>query len=334
MPSASAPKPSPAKPAPSTTPSTTPPLAHPRPQRATPLPTPRPRADGDEEITTALVGPDNICGYVDGRPGASFYCPAGNNCVLFTARTTLTGAVACCNTDACNLRLTCMDYNQVVNSKQCDNGCMVDAFTLKCTDSARPFCNTASFATSIFDYWCNDLDLSSAQTLFTTFLGQTGRSFEPLPSPPPSTSKKVNAGAIAGGVVGGLAGLALLGLAAFFLIRRRNNNNAASTSPMQPQMVYAPLPGQPQFPNTTPSPGRLPVGPDRMSSISPHHGDPRASTLVNSPTLSTTSGAAFSPYPQQGVPGQPQPYAPNQAHVHEAGGDAADHHRGQIHELH
>lgn len=81
--------------------------------------------------TTAYVGPDNICGYIEGRPGASLYCPAGANCVLFTAQPTMTGAVACCNTDACNIRLTCLDYNQVISQSLCDNGCMVDAFTLK-----------------------------------------------------------------------------------------------------------------------------------------------------------------------------------------------------------
>ncbi|PKS09734.1 hypothetical protein jhhlp_004355 [Lomentospora prolificans] len=223
-------------------------------------------ARADSTTTTVYVGPDNICGYIDGRPGASLYCPAGANCVLFTAQPTMSGAVACCNADACNLRLTCMDYNQVVSSSLCDNGCMVDAFTLKCTNSLRPYCNTASFSSNIFDYWCNDVSISSTQTVLTAYEGQTSRDFSPLaldsttsleipsstvingpdptddttdddddeetptPTPTEAPKKKTNAGAIAGGVVGGIAGLGLIGLGAFFLFRKRKNDKTAAAA--------------------------------------------------------------------------------------------------------
>lgn len=106
-----------------------------------PLPTKAPaspgallvRDDDDEtsSVETALFGPDSVCGYISGLPGASFYCPASYQCIFFTAKTTQDGNVACCNTDACAAKLTCMDYQQVVESSRCDDGCMVDPFTLK-----------------------------------------------------------------------------------------------------------------------------------------------------------------------------------------------------------
>jgi hypothetical protein len=102
----------------------------------TPIPTSAPeiplelvrRAD---DKTTVLVGPDNLCGYISDSPGASFFCPAGFNCILFPPQSTLSGEVACCNPGSCNLRLTCLDLNQISTSSSCDNRCKVDPFTLK-----------------------------------------------------------------------------------------------------------------------------------------------------------------------------------------------------------
>ncbi|SPO05727.1 uncharacterized protein DNG_08414 [Cephalotrichum gorgonifer] len=138
---------------------------------------------------TVLAGPDSICGYVDGRPGASFFCPRDNRCFFFTSKATMTGAVACCNTDQCNLRLRCLDYVDVVTSSLCDNGCMADAFTLKCTEQSLPYCNTASFSSGIFDYWCAAASISTPQSLTTAYTGQSAdRSFTPLVLTDPTTT--------------------------------------------------------------------------------------------------------------------------------------------------
>lgn len=87
--------------------------------------------DDTSSIDTALIGPDNTCGYISKRPGASFYCPASYTCIFFTAKSNLPGNVACCNENDCGAKITCMDYQQVVESSRCDDGCMVDPFTLK-----------------------------------------------------------------------------------------------------------------------------------------------------------------------------------------------------------
>lgn len=175
------------------------------------------RDDDDDESTvdTVLVAPDSVCGYISGRPGAEFYCPASDQCILFTAKEDLPGNVACCNTDSCSAQITCMDYKDIVESSSCDDGCMVDSFTLKwyvqvllprsprgtvhlpyppttykrwgapadpaSTDSDLPYCNTVSFSSDIYDYACNNVDISTPQAVWTTYQGQTsGRTFTPL----------------------------------------------------------------------------------------------------------------------------------------------------------
>ncbi|KAF9870528.1 hypothetical protein CkaCkLH20_12018 [Colletotrichum karsti] len=130
--------------------------------------------------TTVLVAPDNTCGYISGRAGAAYTCGTAASCIFFTSATR-PGFVACCDADDCGARRTCYDARQVSTSSLCDGGCMVDKFTLKCTNTARPFCNTISFPGSIFDYWCNTVDISTVQAAVTTFEGQTGRTWVPLP---------------------------------------------------------------------------------------------------------------------------------------------------------
>lgn len=50
-----------------------------------------------------------------------------------------------------------------------------------------PFCNTVSFSSSIYDFWCNSLDISTAQSATTAYSGQD-RSFSPLALDSASTS--------------------------------------------------------------------------------------------------------------------------------------------------
>lgn len=111
-----------------------------------PLPTKAPsppgallaRDDETSSIETALMAPDNVCGYISGRPGAEYGCAPSAQCVFFTAKTTQDGNLVCCNTDTCAGQITCMDYQQVVESSRCDDGCMVDTFTLKWYVSSWP----------------------------------------------------------------------------------------------------------------------------------------------------------------------------------------------------
>ncbi|KAH0442241.1 hypothetical protein CcaCcLH18_01679 [Colletotrichum camelliae] len=130
--------------------------------------------------TTVLVAPDNTCGYISGRAGAAYTCGSAASCIFFTSTSRVKGFVACCDADDCGARRTCYDARQISSSSVCDNGCMVDKYTLKCTNTARPYCNTISFSGSVFDYWCNTIEISTAQAAVTTFEGQTGRTWVPL----------------------------------------------------------------------------------------------------------------------------------------------------------
>ncbi|KAI1139565.1 hypothetical protein F5Y05DRAFT_326947 [Hypoxylon sp. FL0543] len=129
---------------------------------------------------TVLVGPDNTCGYFDGRAGAVYSCNGKDvTCALVT--TSSYGAVACCDGDDCGLRVACIDYREFMLSSACDNGCVQDTFTVKCTKSSAPFCGTVTFFDGIVDYYCDTLSASTPQQLYTTYDGETdGRSFTPV----------------------------------------------------------------------------------------------------------------------------------------------------------
>lgn len=50
------------------------------------------------------------------------------------------------------------------------------------TNSDSPYCNTVSFHSDIYGYWCNDADISTPQAAYTTYEGQSStRKFTPLP---------------------------------------------------------------------------------------------------------------------------------------------------------
>ncbi|KAI0124938.1 hypothetical protein BJ170DRAFT_482691 [Xylariales sp. AK1849] len=132
-----------------------------------------------DEVETILVGPDNTCGYVSGLLGAAYTC--GNTAAYCAFVTTASyGAVACCDTAECAFRVDCVDYQQI-SSSQCDNGCMVDAFTVKCTNTALPYCGTIVFSSSITDYFCQDISYSTSMVALTTWIGETdGREYSEL----------------------------------------------------------------------------------------------------------------------------------------------------------
>ncbi|KAG9257411.1 uncharacterized protein F5Z01DRAFT_385953 [Emericellopsis atlantica] len=150
-------------------------------------------SNDNEDGTTVLIAPDNTCGFISARPGALFACSPTYSCVFFTASAPLTGNVACCDDFQCGARISCIDYDSYYSSSACDDGCRVDAFTVKCMDSAMPYCNTISFADDIYDYWCNSLDISTAQSASTAYSGQTGRQFSPLPLDDPESSLTLEA---------------------------------------------------------------------------------------------------------------------------------------------
>ncbi|KAI1765844.1 hypothetical protein GGR53DRAFT_464973 [Hypoxylon sp. FL1150] len=133
-----------------------------------------------QEGQTVLIGPDNTCGYVDGRAGAVYSCNGKDlTCALVTA--SAYGAVACCDAEDCGIRVACIDYNEFVSSSACDVGCIQDTYTVKCTSIAAPYCGTVTFFDGIEDYYCDELSYSTPQQLYTTYDGEDdGRTFSPV----------------------------------------------------------------------------------------------------------------------------------------------------------
>lgn len=126
------------------------------------------RATGDE---TVLIGPDNTCGYVSGRPGAPITCNGAYTCALIYGEDY--GRAGCYSDPNYGIRATCYDYRQVYAQSACDDGCLQDTYTLKCTETTASYCNTITFFSGIIDYFCAELSISTPQQLYTTYIGQT-----------------------------------------------------------------------------------------------------------------------------------------------------------------
>ncbi|KAH7244260.1 uncharacterized protein BKA55DRAFT_704103, partial [Fusarium redolens] len=244
-----------------------------------------------EEIAITIA-PDNTCGYISERLGASRACPIDDWCYFFPpmpAQSFTNGGVLCCGETSCQYHATCINSEEYFVSSKCDGGCEVDNYTLKwqltpfsshaITDSASPYCNTVSWEGSTFDYWCNDLDISTAQSAALTYKGQTSREFSTInerdyssllsqmaeaqtegsinaeatgTATSQSTATETNkdsgssgtpVGAIAGGAVGGVAALALIGVAVFFFLRRKKKQNKTSSSSEYQQAPGGDKPG-------------------------------------------------------------------------------------------
>ncbi|KAF4997273.1 hypothetical protein FDECE_12133 [Fusarium decemcellulare] len=321
-----------------------------------PVPTTPPRVhdlfrrankDKDEEGTTVLMAPDATCGYISGRAGAAYTCGVDATCLFLTSSAGGDGAVACCDTVECNYRASCVDFNDYFQSSKCNDGCEVDAFTLKCTDTALPYCNTISFDGGIIDYWCNNVEISTLQKAKTTYDGQTGGvSFSEVALTDSSseitfattgtlahgasvtadaasdatadasateTSKKDDdksstpVGPIVGGVVGGIGAIGLLGLGAFFFLRRRGNKQAANPP------AYPPTPMQ-QQPGTGPG-GYNPVPQNMASYYDPKNPYPSPGQQFGAPVVAYYPVQPGTPDPNGQTHHSPPPQDPRLAHA-------------------
>ncbi|CAH0001664.1 unnamed protein product [Clonostachys byssicola] len=219
------------------------------------------RADG----LTAVVASDNTCGFVSALQGAYYTCIGSDySCALIPGAGSSTGNVGCCNTKACTVRRGCVDYAAYYSSSACDDACRLDAFTVKCLNSATPYCNTISFSGGIVDYWCNNQEIASAQAAFTTYSGGPNRVYKTTvlfeessssssesssssssssatssstssSASSSSTSDSSNGGssksgggapigAIVGGVVGGVAAIGIIGIIVWLILRKKRSN--------------------------------------------------------------------------------------------------------------
>ncbi|KAF4439811.1 hypothetical protein F53441_12481 [Fusarium austroafricanum] len=285
------------------------------------------------EGVTITIAPDATCGYIAEKLGASRVCPKSDDyCLMFPpvpSEGFSQGGIICCNEGPCTFHSSCINSEDYFTSSKCDDGCAVDNFILKCTNSAKPFCNTVSWEGSTFDYWCNDRDISTAQSAALTYEGQNlkDRGLKTLDEEKynsimaqmtqtesateseatasetsnDSGSSKTPVGAIAGGTVGGVAALALLGVAIFFFLRRKKKQNQASNPP-----AYQQAPGGTDNKTAPWSPGQ--------QQGAPYYYDP------NTPSTAYTSPNPM--YSQAG--GYPAGYPPQQPAIHEAGGNTIE----------
>ncbi|KAI1095434.1 hypothetical protein F5B19DRAFT_344475 [Rostrohypoxylon terebratum] len=130
------------------------------------------RANGQ----TVLVAPDNTCGYINGRSASGYTCNGRDyTCALVT--TSSVGAVACCDGGDCGLRVACVDYIDYEYSSACDANCAQDTYTVKCTHLTAPYCGTVTFFSGISDFFCDTESVSTPWQLYTTYSGETGRTF-------------------------------------------------------------------------------------------------------------------------------------------------------------
>ncbi|TGJ79483.1 hypothetical protein E0Z10_g9285 [Xylaria hypoxylon] len=132
------------------------------------------QSNGDQVV---LIGPDNTCGYVSGRAGAPITCNNDYTCAFVYDDSY--GRAGCCQGDDCGIRNTCLDYDQVYSTSLCDNGCLQDTYTVKCTEASAPYCATLTWFSGVIDFLCADRAVSTPQQLYTTYIGESdGRSFE------------------------------------------------------------------------------------------------------------------------------------------------------------
>jgi hypothetical protein len=147
------------------------------------------------------------------------------------------------------------------------------------TNSDAPYCNTVSWKGNTLDYWCNDLDITTAQSAALTYNEQkepvrfttaneedissidaqmsrakTGGTVDPGPTQTSqSTATETNnddggskppVAVIVGGTVTGVVVLAAMGLGLFFLMRRKKNKSKAK-SPSDVQQTENKAPWSP-----------------------------------------------------------------------------------------
>ncbi|KAI8668289.1 hypothetical protein NCS55_00854200 [Fusarium keratoplasticum] len=236
--------------------------------------TPAPSLDDlhrrEDKKMTVTRAPDEICGFISERPGATFGCSLGDYCYFFppaSQQTPQHNRVVCCGEGECQWFSTCYNFEEYYTSRKCTDGCEVDNYILKCTGTDLPYCNTVSWEGNTVDYACNDVDITTTMSAALTYKGQKNSRkfftmndeqvsalFQGLDGPasttegsdstatkgsaPAATEAKdsdggsgTNTGAIVGGVVGGVGAIALFAVAILLFLRMRKKKKAQDVSP-------------------------------------------------------------------------------------------------------
>ncbi|RSL72236.1 hypothetical protein CEP54_000863 [Fusarium duplospermum] len=236
----------------------------------TPAPSPDDLHRREDDKITVTRAPDEICGFISERPGATFACTPGSYCYFFppaSQQVPQHDRAVCCGDGACEWWSTCYNFEEYFTSRKCTDGCEVDNYILKCTGTDWPYCHTVSWEGGTVDYSCGDVDISTTMSVGLTYKGQKNREFLTLNdeqvsalfqdldgtamatetgdstatkgSAPAATEDKdsggggsgTNTGAIVGGVVGGVGAIALFAVAGLLFLRMRRKKKGQESPP-------------------------------------------------------------------------------------------------------
>ncbi|OBT80218.1 hypothetical protein VF21_00693 [Pseudogymnoascus sp. 05NY08] len=125
------------------------------------------RAASSTGLITAYAAPDATCGYFDGRPGAPLHCGTADTCFMFTSAGG-NGYIGCCPIggpfDQCGFRTSCLDAADIKNGTF--------------TESSAPYCAALTWPMNgVADYFCDNDRITTTQTLYTSYRGQTDKAW-------------------------------------------------------------------------------------------------------------------------------------------------------------
>lgn len=89
------------------------------------------RAPASNTLLTAMIAPDNTCGWISASVAVPYTCGAGATCGLVLAQKTLSGVVMCFNDVEYNFRFGCIDYDSYFSSSACDHLCAENTQVMK-----------------------------------------------------------------------------------------------------------------------------------------------------------------------------------------------------------
>ncbi|KAF9772923.1 hypothetical protein IL306_009335 [Fusarium sp. DS 682] len=295
---------------------------------------------------TLVISPDSTCGFLSGSPGNAITCANREKCSWELRYAT----AIFCGTQAYN---RCLERNDALDTKLCDDVCQSNQYNLLCTNTASPYCGTYEYPSGVVGFRCATATVTAAQEVEFIYTSQKGRSFsttfvsdetsstisfpesssetstEPTstsdaPEPTETESggggSSTPVGAIVGGSIGGFVALSLVVLGAIWLMRRNKNKNAPQPSPLQPSPATAaamPPPG-PQGDAVPPMTQYYP----KSEVTSPTQSEWRESMITAQSATTPVQNQSWGQYPQ----GQQYPQE-----LHPQGQQGLQ--EGQVHEM-
>ncbi|KAH7035937.1 uncharacterized protein B0I36DRAFT_382547 [Microdochium trichocladiopsis] len=143
----------------------------------TPGPSVAPELLRRDSYWTALVAPDNTCGFLNGENDNPWMC--GNSaysCAIITTSSPPFGRLGCCSSGVCGIKADCVNGGAGLSTR-CGAACQSDTETVKCTGGASTLCGSVDFGNGVHDFFCATSGDRTFVTASTTYFGQLGRFF-------------------------------------------------------------------------------------------------------------------------------------------------------------